>query len=312
MWSILRAIKRSWTQYFVSQFSGFIILSLSYTAALFIALALTNVQSLFDVWGRVNQVTVYLNQKVSAEERSTLESFVKSKELVKASNLVSSEESAKRFSSRFNKLSAQKIDTKKLSSFFPEFYEVQLNEDLAYKANAANLDVFVSTLKAKFDFVKSVSYGKSWLQRYVSILHAIKSVGWALILLFMVGAIVVTSSVIKTILFNKKEEIEIMEFVGADDSAIYLPQIVSALFLSTLGFGAGVLANYLIYLSFLNSIGNFVSGVTLENFRFLNSGFIIAAGVTSVMGVFAYSLFTIYQMMPRQRKAFKIDLGGRQ
>ncbi len=176
MWTIFCSIKRSWTQHFVTQFSAFLVMSLTYSAALFIALAVSNTESLLHWWGQVNKVTVYLKHGVKAEDKKRFESYVTETELVKSLSKVDSKESSRRFKERFSKIANQKISLDKIDEFFPEFYELNLNQNLAYNSQKSALTAFVSRLKVKFPQIQDISFGQQWLQKYLSILSSFKSI----------------------------------------------------------------------------------------------------------------------------------------
>ncbi len=306
MWSIFCTIKRSWSQHFVEQFSALIILTMSYSALLFIALALTNVQNLFEMWGQVNQMTVYFNSNIEIEDKQVIMKTLVDHPMVSKIREVSSQESAQKFEERFAKVTSQKIDADQVAQFFPRYLEVNLDQTLAYKAGGAALDQFVAQLKQGFDSIKNVSYGKSWLQRYVGVLAAVQWAGWFLIVSFLIASVVVSSSVIKTILFSRRDEIEILEFVGADDSTIYLPQIINTFVLATLAFTSSVLLNSLLFSHFKGASDSVLSVSAQEQLRFISPGILLGLTFVAVSSVTLYSTLTIFNLLPRRKKALLI------
>lgn len=301
MRNVFQAIKRSWTQHFISQFSGFIILFLTYSAVLFIALSLMNIERLFSVWGQISKVTIYLQPKTSAEAKSELEKFLAGNNLVQSFRLVNSQESAERFNSRFTDLSAQKINLNQLASFLPESYELVLNQKLAFQSSSNSLDQLAAVLGVKFPEIKSVSYGKSWVNRYASMLTTVQGIGVSLIFVFFVGTLILSSSVIKTILMGRKDEIEILEFIGANDQAIYLPQIINTLALAALSFGLALGLNYYAFYQFTHSGGSLISISNLPQLAFLSPVTVIGIASLSFVGLLAFSYFTVMGMMPKHQ-----------
>ena len=308
MWSIFRALKRSWAQHFISQISALMILVLTYSAVLFIALALTNIQQLFSLWGQVSQVTVYLKKDSGKPEREGLKKYITGSELVQSTELVSSEQSAEKFRKRFKGISSQKIDPGKISQFFPEFFELSLVQAKAYGNDSLVLEDFAMALKQKFPIVANVSYGKSWLKQYVSILYAVETVAWLLIGSFLLGSLVVSSNVIKTILFHRKDEIEILEFIGADDKTIYLPQVVNVVVTASVALLVALSINYGLYSFFVNSESLSVGTSTRSQLSFLSIYFVVGLVSVCLLGLICDSVFTIYRMMPRQSRAFKRNI----
>lgn len=306
MRDIFQAIKRSWTQHFIGQFSGFIILFLTYTAVLFIALSMMNIERLFAVWGEISKVTIYLNPKTSTETKTELESFLSQQPLIQKFHLVDSKQSAERFQAKFGSLSAQKINLPQLAEFLPEQYEIELNQKLAFQSNVDALDSFSAKVASTFSSVKSVSFGKSWLHRYINVLSAIHGIGWSLIVVFIVGTIILSSSVIKTILMSRKDEIEILEFIGANDSSIYLPQIVNAILLGFVSFSLALATNFYAFSDFLRSQESVFTKQTMEQLRFLPVGTILALAAICFAGLLLFSYFTVIRMMPKYQQIHRL------
>ncbi len=306
MWSIFQAIKRSWSQHFVEQFSAFVIMTMAYVALLFVAVSLINVQQLFDAWGQIQKVSVYLNSGVKPEKRKDIETFLRSQSMVEEVVVVSSEESAKSFEKRFSKASSQHIDAKHVAKFFPEYYTLSLNQTRAFKSGAGALDEFAEKIKTTFSEVQNVSYGKNWLKRYVGVLKAVHTSGWFLILSFFIAAVVISSSIVKTILYSRRDEIEILEFIGADDFSIYLPQIINSLLLAGISFATALGINFILFLQMQKASANFLSVGTAESLSFVSPWASLSLLFLALLSVGTYSSFTIFSLLPRRKKALLV------
>jgi cell division transport system permease protein len=303
MWSIFRAIKRSWAQHFISQFSGLIILMLSYSAVLFIALALTNLERIFSIWGQVNQVTIYLTNHDKLSELKSIDNFLLNNEIVKSFKFINSNQAAQNFKDRFKDLSSQKINSGELGAFFPAYYEVQLVQSKAYSESSHSIDDFATNIKSQFSIITDVSYGKSWLEKYISILSLVKKIGWSLILLFLIGSLVVTSNVVKTILFHRRDEIEILEFIGADDKIIYLPQMANIMLTAAIAFLSALFANYILYFVVVRYQSIQLSHLLSHELGFLPISYLLLISSISVISLTCYTFFTIYKLLPRQSRS---------
>ena len=307
MWTIFCSIKRSWTQHFVTQFSAFLVMSLTYSAALFIALAVSNTESLLHWWGQVNKVTVYLKHGVEAEDKKRFESYVTEAELVKSLSKVDSKESSRRFKERFSKIANQKISLDKIDEFFPEFYELNLNQNLAYNSQKSALTAFVSRLKVKFPQIQDISFGQQWLQKYLSILSSFKSIAWILIALFLIASLIASSSVIKTLLFARRDEIEILEFIGASEFRIYIPQIVNVLLVSCLSFFFAIAINFTLYQQMNSPSLSMFNLSTAGQVSFISMGMITLLFTISFFCNLSYSVFTVFNLMPSRKKSMVLS-----
>ncbi len=303
MWSVFQAIKRSWSQHFVGQSSSFVIMSMTFSAMIFVTLALTNIQTLFSVWGQASQVSIYLKTGTKSEVQKQISMFLKEHEIVKDYRVVDSKESAANFEKKFTKISSEKLEVAEIHKFFPEFFSVQLNQTIAYKSSFGGLESFAKGIQAKFKEIKSVSYGKRWLDRYVSILSMTEWVAYFLTTLFFIAAMIVSSSVVKTIIFARRDEIEIMEFIGADDLSIYLPQVVNGMLLTGSSFLLGLGLNYGLFMKVSTTPSSLLSQATLAKLHFLSPVLIFGMFVVAILAVTLFSLVTIFNLMPRRKKA---------
>ncbi len=302
MWTIFCAIKRSWSEHFVTQFSAFLILFLTYTAVLFIGLSLENIQKVFYQWGSVSQMTVYLKPQTNESQKNEILARLKDHNLVKSVAVISSEESAQKFNLRFEKLSKKKIDSKNMAHLFPEYFEVHLVEKQAFKDESV-LKTFSGELSSTFTAISQISYGESWLSSYSRLLAMIKIVGWFLIGLFMLGSMIVSASVIKSILYHRKDEIEVLEFIGASESFIYRPQLFNLMTLGLLAFSFAVIMSYSLFIAFKKiSISNMALNGS-EGFKFLSVSTFGIIFTLSMSLLFIETLLTIYRMMPKYKRA---------
>lgn len=303
MWPIFQAIKRSWSQHFVEQFSAFIVMTMTYAALLFVALSLTNIQSLFDSWGKVNRASIYWKVGTTKEKKLEIIEALSSSDLVDSFEVVTSSQSANHFGQKFSKVSSEKLDPKKIEKYFPEYHIINLNHQKAYKSGLGVLENFVDVSLSHFPEIKNISYGKNWIDRYVGILVSLKTLGWFLIVSFLIASMIVSASVVKTILFSRRDEIEILEFIGANDNQIYLPQIFNSLFLSVIAFLCGLGANAIGFYQLKNqSVGLFSRG-TLAELNFVPVSFTIGLFALCVFSVVLYSSYSIFALLPRRKKS---------
>lgn len=297
MWTFFQAIRRSWSQHFVTQATGLVVMTLTLTGVFFVAMVLENVQSLFDHWGQVQNMTIYLQPKAKVQEKNQLTVFLQKQDMVESINLISSNQLAHKFSKKFSKYSSHQIDEQKLSDYFPESLKLTLNHERAYKSQFGELDAFVLNLTRNYAFIKDISYGKSWLYRYKKLLSLFHIIGYTIIAVFILGSLLISSSVIKSILFNKKDEIEILEFVGADDLSICLPHVLNAVLITCAALFLSMGLNYIIYTGFqqarLFSLGGSLTYLSLGKTVFL-SGLCLSV-------IAFYSFSTVFNLLPHRQ-----------
>ncbi|MCB0379399.1 MAG: permease-like cell division protein FtsX [Bdellovibrionales bacterium] len=298
MWSIFQAIKRSWLKHFVTQISAFLILLATYVAALSIILATTNMRSVFEIWGKVSDITIYLQQSASEKDVEKLKSHLASHEKVQGFEYIDSQKSAEDFNQRLKDLGSELFNQSTIQDFFPANIKVNLNKPYSFQADKLNLSLFSNALKERFSFVSDVSYGQNWLNQYSKVLLAVEKVNWMIVLAIFFCSLFVAANVIKTVLFSRRDEVEILEFVGETPMGIYGPHIVNCLLLSLIAYLLATVVVAGLFHSSLNYARSVLPAQITGEFQFLSPlawtgflGFILVS-------VYFYSLSAVSSMAP--------------
>ena len=85
------------------------------------------------------------------------------------------------------------------------------------------------------DGVSDVRYDRRWLDRLVRVVTAVRTAGLVLAGLLIVAACVTVMSVVRLTLFARRQEIEIMQLVGAPLSYIRGPFVMEGTILGLVG-----------------------------------------------------------------------------
>lgn len=97
------------------------------------------------------------------------------------------------------------------------------------------------------EMVRTISYQKNkhLIERLISITKFVKKIGWILSATFVAISILVILNTIRLTIFTRREEIEIMRLVGANNSFIRIPFLIEGLLY---GFLATLLATFALWL----------------------------------------------------------------
>ena len=270
-------------------------------AVLLISVFIHNSQKFFDKWGKASKVSAYLKSNSTEGDRNEINGFLNQHKLVRSFKFVDSEQSAKKFEKHFSKISSEKLSSDKLKSFFPSYYLIELKQDEAYHNGVSALENFKTNLQAQLPIFSKISYGKKWLDRYVSLLTNVNLFAYIFIILFMAASFVICANIIKTLLYNRKDEIEILEFIGASETSIYFPHVVNIVILSL---SAYLLSSLMVYgaLSSFNNSSVF-SFANEDKVVFIPMYQYLLYGMTIVFGCSSYSVFTIFNLLPGRKKS---------
>ena len=100
--------------------------------------------------------------------------------------------------------------------------------------NSENMNNIVEELQ-KVDNVVEVKYHQDIIQNFLNLSNMVKKFGGILILGLLLICLVIISNTIKSRVFSKKEEIEIIKYVGASNSFVVGPFIVEGFIIGLVG-----------------------------------------------------------------------------
>lgn len=103
--------------------------------------------------------------------------------------------------------------------------------------------------------VTEVEYGQGWLGRFIRIYSLVKVGGAAMGAVFFMISVFIIANTIRLALYSRREEMEIMRLVGADDSFIRIPYYVEGIIQGCLGGLLGLLLLLGLYLLLVSRMG---------------------------------------------------------
>jgi cell division transport system permease protein len=237
-----------------------------------------NVQRMLDRWLEAAELSVYLNETASDADRRAIETLLRSKPVVAEVEYVSKDSALERFRADFPELAD--VTTSLDGNPFPSALEVRLRTDqggdAAAEALARELEAQPSVADVRFD--------RRWLNRLVAVVSSARMAAAIVTGVLLIGAAFTVGAVVRLSLHARRDELEIMELVGAPFSYIRGPFVVEGLLLGGLGAIAGLIAISILYSLLSQSTGADLGGlVTDGQVRFLGFGemfLMIVAGLT--------------------------------
>ena len=223
-----------------------------------------NVQGMLDRWLEAAEMSVYLNDNATEEERAALESALRARPEVAGVEYVGKERALERFRADFPELAdvADSVD----GNPFPAVLEVRLRSE---RGGDAAIEALARELGDRAG-VADVQYDRRWLARLMAVVGAAR---WAAALvagLLMLGAAFTVGAVVRLSLHSRRDEIEIMALVGAPFSYIRGPFIMEGLLLGGVGALVALVAVGVLYYVISGSIGTDLAGLSTDGqLRFL-------------------------------------------
>jgi cell division transport system permease protein len=178
-------------------------------------------------WSRAAELSVYLKDDVTPAERRAVELAVAPGDVVAAHEYVSKADALARFKQTFSDLSAA-MDTLGENPL-PASIEVRLRA-----SDGAAVDLLAAKLR-QLPGVADVRYDRQWLTRLLSAIEIVRGVGLVLATVLTIAAALTVASVVRLALYARRDELDIMQLVGAPQVYIRGPFVMEGMLQGGIG-----------------------------------------------------------------------------
>ena len=187
-----------------------------------------NLQSFVERWASSAELSVYLRDDVDDGSRRALLDELSGNAAVAGVEYVSKDVALERFRREFPELAdvAQSADNP-----FPPSIEVRLHTDPASTGAADAMAVALAERHGVVD----VRYDRQWLTRLMAIITSIRLAGVTAAAVLVLGAAFTGAAVVRLSLQARREELDIMQLVGAPFAFIRGPSIAEGTILGGVG-----------------------------------------------------------------------------
>jgi cell division transport system permease protein len=188
-----------------------------------------NLERLADDWRGAAEMSVFLIDDVSDDNRRRIESVLTPGRVVAAFEYVTKAEALIRFKETFGDL-APALDALE-GNPLPASYEVQLQA----AATAPYAIEAVAVALRHAEGVSDVRYDRQWLDRLLSGVTILRRVGLILGGVLALAAALTVATVVRLALHARRDEIEIMQLVGAPQVYVSGPFVMEGVFQGGIG-----------------------------------------------------------------------------
>lgn len=209
-------------------------------------------------------VVFFLEKDISPADQEAIVKELENSPLVQKTQFVSSVQAMEKFLKKFPDLQGI-VDNLKMNPFPPSL-EVMLREkDLAYE-EAQPLIERMNGMKG----VEDIQFNKDWVEKMQSLSRLAKAVGFFLGGILILASFFIVSNVIKLNVIARKDEIEILRFVGGTNTFIRIPFLTEGIILGAFGGILSLLLLFIVIKLFPLYLGSSLGMLNeLINFRFL-------------------------------------------
>ncbi|MBK9293456.1 MAG: ABC transporter permease [Oligoflexia bacterium] len=225
---IFSTLKRSWISQFWMNLSTFAVLSLSLGLIYGTVLFSHNTSRLFSVWGEEIQITVYLTDNISESQIEQIKKKLESSEYIVRHDFIDKVQAAKLFEKSLKNYGPQFLSSLKseVGSPFPASYQIQLKPEFNSPEKVSKIADEFSAMGG----IEDVSYGQEWVGNYTNLMRIARVLGILFGIAIFVGCLFTVSNSIRASLASRREEVEILELIGATNNEIRAPFLIEGAF----------------------------------------------------------------------------------
>jgi cell division transport system permease protein len=194
-----------------------------------------NLTSLLKIWEDKIEVVAYLKRGLPLNEVERLLKKVSELEGIETVKYVSPDDA---MAFMETKLGSQKNLLDGIQpGILPSSFEIRLKKDFR---NSTSVKEVVSQLK-QVSQIEEIQYGQEWVETFSAIVHIFRLTQWILGGLLLIGIIFITSNTLQLTIASRKDEIEIMHFLGASPAFVQVPFYLEGFIQGALGTGLAML-----------------------------------------------------------------------
>lgn len=237
----------------------------------------SNAGELLDRWKSGIKIIVYLEDNISRSEINRTNLEISDFREVESVDFISAQMGLKELK---NSMSRQKGLFENLNENpLPDSFEVFIRSEFK---DIHTIESLASKIE-RFQSVSEVEYGKEWVGKFAKLISFTRLAAICMGAVFFMVTVFIVANTIRLALYSRKDEIEIMQLVGADERFIKSPFYIQGLIHGIVGGIGGLLILFILFVVFSMNINqDFASFIIRLRFISLQAGVIILVCSTIV------------------------------
>lgn len=185
-------------------------------------------------WREQYQVTVFLDDGITADQLALLKKRIANERAVRAMNFLSKVEALQAFK---RELKGRESLLEGLGENpIPASFQLRIRDEYQTPEALRQLAGFLTRLEG----VEDVQYGQEWIGRMAAALKVIRLVGLSVGVALGLASLLIVSNTVRLAIYARAGEIEIMRLVGATKMTVRLPFLLEGLVQGGAGAGLAV------------------------------------------------------------------------
>lgn len=217
---IYHHLRQAWNRRLA--FNLFIIFALfaSFTILNSALLVAKNFEALSQFWGSKVEMNVYL--KPDSENLDALKKSLEAEPMVKTVRYISKAQAYGELKLQLASHAPEILKDPELMDFIPESFLLEMKTSENPEGYFEKIGAFANQLRT-VNQVEEVQYGMGWMTQLKTILGIFRQIGVLLFSVLLLGSLFMVAFVIRNSLIQRRDEIELLELVGASRFFVRAP-----------------------------------------------------------------------------------------
>lgn len=229
--SLLRQhLFRAYAKHWPLQFASISVMTMVLVILNFMFLGFSTFNKMVESWGRGMEMIVYVKEGITPETLAGLKKQIETSGDFDQIEYTSKNEATKRFLEALGPESTELLKDPKWNSPIPASFELRLSERIPMQQRLASLQGWSTQFRA-LEFVDEVFYGQGWVENFSKFLGSARGIIAGLWILSLSVGLLIVSNCIRLSFLQRREEIEVLELVGATARFIRIPFLIEGLVL---------------------------------------------------------------------------------
>jgi cell division transport system permease protein len=232
----------------------------------------SNLQRVVGRWSEAAEMSIYLKDEATREQVQALEAIIDQSSLTDERRYLSKADALARFREDFPDLAGatERLERNPL----PASLEIRLGGRA--RTVATSVDELAVRLGSE-PGVADVRYDRRWLSRLGSAVRFVRTIGLVVVALLAVAAAMTVANVVRLAAYARRDEIEIMQLVGAPFAFIRGPFVAEGILQGGLGALVAIVLLWAIFLAGRAWYGHLaLEGLGLATLTFLPFGVLLS------------------------------------
>lgn len=246
---------RAWRKHWALQVASVTVMTLVLMVLNLLFLGFNAFNSTVAQWGRGLEMIVYLKESAPPAKIEEFKNHLRETGEFDQVTYTTKPEATKKFLDALGPDSLELLKDPKWASPIPASFELRLSEAIPPESRVKALESWSARLHA-MDLVEDVFYGQGWVENFSRFLggaRTLVALFWALSL--GAGLLIVGNS-IRLSFMQRKEEIEILELVGATSRFIRIPFLLEGVVIGLIASVMSIGLSYALHSALLAWVGD--------------------------------------------------------